>query len=71
MSRGASLKKVCVRRLFPVILPRDVTVDLKLYGNSIFCGFSPLLNTGEARSTCLERFKNCQEFQARLPITWL
>lgn len=48
MSRGALLKEVCVRRLFlTVILPREVTANLKLYENGIFCGFSPLLSTGE------------------------
>lgn len=53
MSRGASLKKVCMRRLFlTVILPREVTGDLKLYGNSIFCAFSPLLSAEETQTTC-------------------
>lgn len=48
MSQGASLDKVCVKRLFlTVVLPREVTADSKLYGNSISCGFSPLLSTGE------------------------
>lgn len=53
MSQGASLKKVCMRRLFlTVILPREVTGDLKLYGNSIFRAFSPLLSTGETQAIC-------------------
>lgn len=48
MSQGDSLDKVCVKRRFlTAVLPREVTADWKLYGNSISCGFSPSLSTGE------------------------
>lgn len=37
MPWGASLKKVCGTRLFSAaISPREVTADLKLYGNRYF-----------------------------------